>query len=103
MKVRFEELAVAQVRAAHASWQANRLAAPQLFADEIASVVARIRADDFVVGALYPSRSVPGVRRILCPRTRYHVYYVIDEELNAAVILAVWGGMRRRGPSLRRT
>jgi plasmid stabilization system protein ParE len=90
LKVRFEEQAVVQIRTAHAWWQANRLAAPHLFALEIASVVARLRADEFA-GTLYPSRTVPGVRRVLCPRTRYHVYYVLDDELDAAVILAVWG------------
>jgi len=103
LNVRFEEQAVAQIRAAHAWWRANRLAAPLVFADEIASVVARLRAAELVAGALYPSRSVPGVRRVLCPRTRYHVYYVIDDELDAAVILAVWGGKRGRGPPLKRT
>jgi plasmid stabilization system protein ParE len=102
LNVRFEEQAVAQIRAAHAWWQANRLAAPSLFADEIANVVARLRADE-LAGTPYHSRSVHGVRRVLCPRTRYHVYYVIDEDLEAAVILAVWGGMRGRGPSLKRT
>ena len=102
MKVRFEEQAVAQIRAAHAWWQANRLAAPTLFAHEIAVVVTRLRADE-IAGTLYASRSVPGVRRVLCPRTRYHVYYIIDDEFDAVVVVAVWGGMRGRGPSLERT
>ena len=68
MKVRFEE-------------QANRLAAPSLFAEEIANVVARLRANE-LAGTSYPSRRAHGVRRILCLRTRYHVYYVIDGELD---------------------
>ena len=101
MKVRLEEQAVAQIAAAHKWWQANRLASPFLFAQEIAFVVARLR-DDERAGTLYPSRSVPGVRRVLCSRTRYHVYYIVDDELNAAVILAVWCGTRGRGPKLKR-
>jgi hypothetical protein len=68
LNVRFEGQAVAQIRAAHAWWQANRRAAPHL----------------------------------LCPRTRYHVYYLIDEEGGAALILAIWSGKRWRGPSLKR-
>ena len=75
---------MAQIAAAHKWWQANRLASPFLFAQEIAFVVARLR-DDERAGTLYPSRSVPGVRRVLCSRTRYHVYYIVDDELNAAV------------------
>lgn len=102
MRVRFEEQAVAQIRAAHTWWQANRLAAPSLFAQEVAAVVARLRADEGV-GAAYPSRTVVGVRRIFCPRTRYHVYYMVDDELDAVVVLAVWAGMRGRGPRLIRT
>jgi hypothetical protein len=102
LNVRFEEQALVQIRTAHTWWKANRLAAPQLFAEEIGVVVARLRADE-LAGTRYASKKVTGVRRILCPRTRYHAYYVIDEDLDAAIILAVWGGTRGRGPSLKRT
>ena len=63
----------------------------------IAEVVARLRVDH-LAGIPYPSASVDGVRRVLCSRTKYHVYYVVDEALGAAVILAVWGAVRGRPP-----
>jgi hypothetical protein len=65
LKILFEEQALAQVRAIHKWWTENRRAAPDLLARELASVVARLRADE-VPGTLYPSRSVADVRRILC-------------------------------------
>ena len=102
MKVRFEEQAVQQIRAVHAWWRVHRPSAPDLFARELSEVVARLRSGE-IVGTMYPSRAVHGVRRVLCPRTGQHVYYVIADELDAAVIVAVWGGKRRRGPSLKRT
>ena len=40
------------------------------------------------------------MRRVLCEKTRYHVYYVVDDE--GAVILSVWSTLRGRGPRFRR-
>jgi len=43
---------------------------------------------------------VPGLRRLLLPRSRYHVCYVHDSENDEVAILAVWSAVRGRGPKL---
>jgi hypothetical protein len=99
LNVRFEAQAVEQVRAVHAWWKENRTSAPTLFADELRGAVRRLR-DDALAERPYPSRTVYDVRRILLPRSRYHAYYVIDETLDAVVVLALWGAVRGRVPRL---
>lgn len=100
LKVQFERQALTQIRAAHQWWIANRFAAPQLFAQEIAHVVRKLRRGERV-GVEYVSSVVGDVRRVLCPRTRYHVYYMVDEPRDTAIILAIWSGVKQHGPSLR--
>ncbi|HKC83500.1 MAG TPA: hypothetical protein VKD46_05840, partial [bacterium] len=36
------------------------------------------------------------MRRLLLPGTRYHLYYVYDQEASECVILAVWSAVRGR-------
>jgi len=40
------------------------------------------------------------MRRILMPRTRYHVYYVVADEERRVLVHAVWHTARGRGPRL---
>ena len=41
---------------------------------------------------------VETVYRVLMPRTHHHVYYVLRGE--TAYVLAVWGAVKERGPTL---
>lgn len=40
------------------------------------------------------------VLRVLLPKTKNHVYYEIDRENGVAMVLAVWGAPKQRGPKL---
>jgi hypothetical protein len=40
------------------------------------------------------------MRRILMPRTRYHVYYVVAEDERLVLVHAVWHTARGQGPKL---
>ena len=65
-----------------------------LFLDELAAAVQRLEAG-------LPYEAMEGeIRRILMPRTRYHVYYVIDDAASLVTIRAVWHAARGRGPEL---
>jgi plasmid stabilization system protein ParE len=79
-------------------WRRNRTAAPDLFLDELDAAFSLI-GDAPYVGHPYRRSPIAGTRRVLLPRTRYHVYYVpLDDEV---VILAVWHAQRGSGPPLR--
>lgn len=87
-----------QIREALAWWRANRPSAAELFVDELARAFTML-AEAPAAGVRYSRSKVPGVRRLLLPRTRYHVYYVQHEDV--VLVLAVWSAVRGRGPHLR--
>jgi plasmid stabilization system protein ParE len=69
-----------------------------LFLDELEAAFSLIgHAPD--VGRSYRRSPIVGTRRVLLPRTRYHVYYVQLE--GVVLVLAVWHAKRGSGPPLR--
>jgi plasmid stabilization system protein ParE len=98
LQVRTTPEADAQVRTIDEWWRRNRLAAPDLFLEELASTFKVIGYAP-QLGRVYRQSPVPGTRRILLKRSRYHVYYVpLDTEVR---VLAVWHAQRGAGPPLR--
>lgn len=86
-----------QIREVDRWWRENRLAAPHLFAQELAVAFESI-ATHPGVGHHHPHPRVRGIRRTLLRACRYHVYYVhTDHEV---VVLAVWSAVRGSGPPL---
>ena len=80
-------------------WRENRLAAPDLFFNELTHALDLIASPHYV-GPRYVNRRYPGMRRYLMRATRYHVYYLPrDKDL---VIIAVWGASRGITPSFLR-
>ena len=90
--------AARQMREALAWWSENRLAAPRLLDEELRGVLGIVVAAP-TLGALAHDARLAGVRRILLPRTRYHLYYRVDETAGRLEVLALWYA-RRRPPSL---
>ena len=89
-----------QARAVARWWAENRRDAPSLFTDELAAAFERL--------ATLPSSGVPyrsarqkDVRRLLLERSRYHVYYSVDEQAARVVVRAIWHAARGRDPRLR--
>lgn len=89
--------AEAQAEAADGWWRQNRRASPELFYREFAGA-ADLLAVAPEIGRPYQEGGVPGMRRLLLPSTRYHVYYVHDSDKDEVAILAVWSAVRGRGP-----
>lgn len=77
----------------------NRPEAPDLFARELSHVLTLATVAPHA-SASYSSASGAAYRRLLLPRARNHVYFVIDAERATLVVHAVWGGPRRDGPVL---
>ena len=79
-------------------WEANRPKAPGLFDEEIAKALA------YLVDA--PHSGFPlrgrhrGLRRLVLHKTRYHLYYNVDEERREVEIVAIWHTSKGKGPPL---
>lgn len=91
--------AVAQVETIATWWQANRPTSPDLFLEEFAAALTRLQSAP-AAGAVYGLGPRPDVRRLLLPRTRYHVYYVMAEDACHVSVLAVWHTARGGTPRL---
>jgi plasmid stabilization system protein ParE len=88
-----------QIRRVAAWWRQNRRAAPELFSLELAHALeALVRVPG--VGTVYAKRRGVNIRRVLLPRSRYHVYFSYDPETDVVAVRAVWHGSRGRGPDL---
>lgn len=95
--VRTVPVADAEIRDIDEWWRTNRLAAPDLFMDELAAAFDLLGHAPFA-GIRYDNDDLEDVRRLLLRSTRFHVYYVVDDE--EVVIVSVWGAIRGAGPDL---
>lgn len=80
-------------------WIDNRPKAPDLFLCEFEVATDRL-AQSPGMGSEYHRSRRAGVRRILLPRSHYHLYYEIIEAQSLIRILAVWHTARAEGPRL---
>jgi plasmid stabilization system protein ParE len=92
--------AESQIRRVAAWWRENRGAAPDLFSLELAYVLETL-VQTPSIGTLYAERRGVVIRRVLLPRTRYHVYFNYDAALGVIAVRAVWHARRGAGPDLR--
>jgi plasmid stabilization system protein ParE len=98
MNVRVLPEAIERIDEARAWWLEHREKAPNLFDEELERALDAI-ATAPATGQRVPLRRGRSVRRMLMPKTAFHVYYEItDEEVR---VLTIWGAVRSRGPSLR--
>jgi plasmid stabilization system protein ParE len=59
-------------------WRENRPKAPDLFARELEAAFARIAATPLAVAAFRETKGRT-IRRLLMPRTSYHVFFEVNE------------------------
>ena len=100
LPVRTTPEADAQIRDVDDWWRTNRPSSPNLFFEELIESFDII-GDAPHVGRLYRLSPVPGMRRVLLKRTRYHVYYV--PRADEVRVLAIWHAQRGVGPPLRQS
>jgi plasmid stabilization system protein ParE len=91
----FQRRATREVERIDEWWRANRRAAPDLFITELGRMLSAVAILP-TLGAPSMSDRIAGVRRVLPPKTRYHVYYRIRG--GSLQVLAVWHARRRAGP-----
>jgi plasmid stabilization system protein ParE len=80
-------------------WRENRPKAPDLFARELEAAFARVAATPMIV-AVFREAKGRTIRRLLMPRTSYHVFFEVNERHHKVHVLAVWHAARGRGPRL---
>ena len=97
-RVDFAGTARRQLRSVQRWWRANRRAAPELFKQELRRAIEQLRERPSAAPAVEVGR--PGVRRLLLPRTRYHLYFRVDEAEERVRVLAVWHTARGHLPPL---
>jgi plasmid stabilization system protein ParE len=98
-EIRLTPAAETSVARNSAWWRENRSSAPDLVEEEFAAACALL-AEAPHSGRPVSRRRIPGLRRVLLPATRHHLYYVFDEAAGEVVVLALWSAIRRRGPRL---
>jgi plasmid stabilization system protein ParE len=98
-RVDYAARAEAQVVAVSLWWAENRRDSPTLFTEELAAVFERLETSP-LSGAPFPASRPKDVRRVLLGRSRYHVYYTVDEDAGRVIVRAVWHVARGRGPRL---
>ncbi len=101
MKVRVRTTRQADEQALRVAdwWREHRAAAPTVFVDELIGAIALLE-DAPDIGRRYRRAKVPGLRRLLLPRSAHHVYYVHDATAGEVVLLAMWAAVRRAGVPL---
>ena len=100
MRVRFTPDARIAAREKQAWWEQHREKAPQLFAVELADLMAKLRSGDDHERQKYAARGGHIIWRILMPRTRNHVYYRLDQAAREVEVLMIWNAVAGAGPEL---
>lgn len=71
--------------------------APGLFRRELTVALRHLRRTPHLAPA-YEAADIPATRRLLMPRTRYYVYFAIDEVTALVRVYAVWHASRGNEP-----
>jgi hypothetical protein len=80
-------------------WAEHREAAPGLFVDELEATF-RFLCSERGAGVRWPTPRRPTLRRILMPRSKNHVYFMVDEAADVVRVLTIWGAPRGKAPKL---
>ena len=99
MKTRFTSPAQRHADKIDRWWRENRPATRDLFARELEEARKRIEQTPGI-GTVYIERQGTSVLRVLLSKTKNHLYYELDSQKDVAMILAVWGAPKARGPKL---
>ena len=98
MKLEFAARALKEIERQGRWWLTNRPGSVQLFVQELEQAVDLIKATPFL-GSIYARKRDRAIRRVLMPKTKYHLYFRQDGP-EVIRVLSVWGARRERGPKL---
>ena len=81
------------MRVIAAWWRKNRQAAPTLFEEELDDAIKKIQSRP-QLGVVHDIIGGETFRRILLPKTKQHLFYVVDEANAMLVVHTIWGARR---------
>lgn len=98
MKVKVTKRAQRRIEIVDRFWRKNRLEAPDLLKQELATAEARLLEDPYAGTACM----VRGKKylRLLLPKTEQWLYYTVYSEWGLIVVQTIWGARRGRDPKL---
>jgi plasmid stabilization system protein ParE len=99
VKIEIGKRAQRQVERADRWWRKHRPSASALFEREYEHALGMLLGMP-TAGAPYPTRRRPSMRRLLLPRSQYHLYFCVERSDTVVVIHSLWGVRRGRGPKL---
>ena len=79
-------------------WALNRTKAPDLFDEELAWALSYLEHAPLTGARIRGRHRHP--RRLLLQKTRYHVYYTVEEAIRQVDVIAVWHAARGSGPNV---
>jgi hypothetical protein len=98
VRVRFTPQARLAIREKRAWWETHREKAPRLFVEELAAIVAKLRAGADHERREYAAQHGRIIWRLLMPKTKNYVYYRIDHAVGGVEILLVWNAVGSAAP-----
>ncbi len=99
MKIEIGKQARRQAERASSWWRENRMHVPGLLDAELERALQLLLVMPNA-GVSYATARRPGLRRLLLPKTEYHVYFAFERGGTVIVIHSLWGARRARGPRL---
>jgi plasmid stabilization system protein ParE len=99
VKLRVARRALVEGDRAARWWRKNRLSNPDLFEEELDAALDLVRTAP-ALGSPCGKRRGRQLRRVMLPRTRYHLYYCFEPGDDHALVLSIWSAVRGRGPRL---
>ncbi len=82
----------------NARWR-NHADYTDTFAQELLEAIDFLGSVD-TPGSPFPTEKRPGLKRLLMPKSRCHIYFEIDKQKQMVCILHVWDGRREAAPKL---
>jgi len=96
VKVKVTRRAERRIEIVDRFWRENRLAAPDLFKEELTVAELRLSQEPYAGRACLIGGKQ--LRRLLLPRTEQWVYYVVRARQGLVVVQTIWGARRGRDP-----
>src|SRR5207302_817487 len=90
--------AITEIEKAASWWSGNRQSVSSLLVDELQQAFEQLSTAPR--SGIAVATKLQGVRRLLLPKCKYHLYYTVDDQHRVVKVRAFWHAVRRRGPRL---
>lgn len=100
-RIRYLAQALEHIETRHAWWRKNRSDAANQVMNEVDRLLELLQRNPHL-GQLYSHRHLEGVHSVKLEKTPYRLNFVVDDEADEVVVLALHSKQKKRGPRLPR-